>query len=213
MKWSDEAWAKAENIYKSILKLPFVKELSEGVLSRERFMFYIRQDSIYIENYSRVLTHIASRLPGHRQMEDFLRFASDGIIVEKILHESYLADSHSNATPTPTTLLYNSYESAKALGPVEIEAAAILPCFWIYQKVGDEIIKGSLPSNPYYKWIETYSDKGFEQSTIRAIEICDELADATTPEIRKQMTEAFITATKMEWMFWDSAYNLEKWKI
>ena len=212
-KWSDEAWNAALPIYQEILKLPFVKQLAEGTLTKERFIFYIEQDSIYVENYCRVLAHIASRLSRQEHIADFLKFASVGIDVEKILHETYLGTRHSYVSPTPTTLLYNSYESAKGLGPVEIEAASILPCFWVYQKVGEHIFTRSSSDNPYFQWIETYADKDFEKSTLRAIEICDELAENASDEIRRLMTEAFVTATRMEWMFWDSAYNLETWKI
>ena len=212
-KWSDEAWSAALPIYKEILNLPFVRQLAEGTLSNERFLFYIEQDSIYVENYCRVLAHIASRLKRQEHIADFLNFASVGIEDEKILHQTYLGAGHSCVSPTPTTLLYNSYESAKGLEPVEIEAASILPCFWIYQKVGEHIINTSSPGNPYYRWIETYADKDFEKSTLRAIEICDELAEIASVEIRRMMTEAFVMATRMEWMFWDSAYNLERWKI
>ncbi len=213
MKWSEEVWQKAEYIYEDILRLPFVKELATGSLSKERFLFYIRQDAIYIENYSKVLAHIASRLPEKGWREDFLKFASDGILVENALHASFTEISDTNTVATPTCLLYCSYESAKALEPVEIEAAAILPCFWIYMCVGNEIHKNCESNNPYSKWIDTYADEYFAKSTARAIEICDELAEKTTEGIRDKMTEAFIAATKMEWMFWDSAYNLEQWKI
>lgn len=212
-KWSVEAWNAAFPIYQEILELPFVKQLAEGTLTKERFIFYIEQDSIYVENYCRVLAHIASRLTRQDHIADFLKFASVGIEVEKILHETYLGARHSSVSPTPTTLLYNSYESAKGLGPVEIEAASILPCFWVYQKVGEHIIKTSSSDNPYFRWIETYADKEFEKSTLRAIEICDELAENASDGIRRLMTEAFVKATRMEWMFWDSAYNLERWKI
>ena len=111
MKWSEEAWSKVEYIYRSILDLPFVKELSSGTLSKERFLFYICQDSIFIENYSKILAHIASRLPRKEHMEDFLRFASDGILVERLLHKSYLSEKAISIAPTPSTLLYTSYES------------------------------------------------------------------------------------------------------
>ncbi len=79
--------------------------------------------------------------------------------------------------------------------------------------VGKEIHRHSKLNNPYSKWIETYADESFALSTAKAIEICDQLAEETTAEIRTKMTEAFVMATKMEWMFWDSAYNLERWKI
>lgn len=213
MKWSETAWSEVESIYKNILELPFVRELSEGTLSRERFNFYISQDAIYIENYSRVLAHIASRIPQKSYSEDFLHFALDGVLVERTLHQSFIGKSNAIALPTPTCLLYMDFETSKAVGPVEVEAAAVLPCFWVYQRVGEEIVRKSAGDNPYRQWIETYANEAFAASTRRAIDICDELAENTTPSIRALMTEAFVYATKMEWMFWNSAYNLEQWEI
>ncbi len=212
-KWSEVAWEAALPTIKAIFQLPFVVELADGTLPKEKFLFYLSQDSIYIENYSRVLAHIASRLPKQEQSIDFLKFASDGFAVEKALHESYLGNHSIDVKPTPTTLLYNSYETAKSVGPVEIEAASILPCFWVYKKVGEEIFKTCKKDNQFYHWIETYGDETFAESNRRAIEICDELANNASEEIRNEMTEAFVMATKMEWLFWESAYNLERWKI
>lgn len=212
-KWSEEAWEAALPIIKKIFELPFVVELADGTLPKEKFLFYLAQDSIYIENYSKVLANIASRLPKQAQCSDFLKFASDGFAVEKALHESYLGHDSEKAEATPTTLLYNSYETAKCLGPVEVEAASILPCFWVYKEVGEEILRTCSKENPYLHWIETYGDETFAESNRSVIEICDELASEASEKVRAQMTEAFVMATKMEWMFWDSAYNLEKWKI
>ena len=47
----------------------------------------------------------------------------------------------------------------------------------------------------------------------KAIGICDALAEKTGPETRRRMTDIFLRCTKMEWLFWDSAWYLESWKI
>lgn len=213
MKWSDEAWREAEPVYQAIVRHPFVCELAEGRLSRERFEFYIAQDAVYIDNYSRVLAHIASRLDDKAMTADFLRFATEGIEVEKALHESYLKGGGRRAEATPACLLYTSYETSMALAPVEVEAAAILPCFEVYRRVGESIIQRSTPDNPYCRWIATYGDPVFAAGSARAVEICDTLAREATASVGRRMTEAFVAATRMEWMFWDSAYRMEKWKI
>lgn len=213
MKWSEEVRVKAKPIYEAILRHPFVEELASGTLSQERFLFYIRQDAVYIEQYSRVLAHIASRLQNKEWMEEFLNFASQGIIVERALHASYLKEEELAAEPTPTCLLYTSYEASKAMDPVEVEIASILPCFVVYKRVGEEILKRSSSDNPYRRWIETYGDDTFAESTSRASAISDALAEEASQEVREAMTKAFQISTKMEWMFWDSAYRLEKWDI
>ena len=212
-RWSQSVWEAALPVYRQILTLPFVSELADGTLSRERFAFYLGQDSLYLDVYSRVLANTASRLGRKDHVESFLRFALDGVEVERAMHSVFL-QGHKPAEMTPTCLLYTSVLRAAATSPVEVEAASVLPCFWVYQEVGRSILsRADLASNPYAQWISTYADPTFAASTSRAIDICDELADAVTDDIRRAMTDIFVRCTKMEWLFWHSAYSLEKWKI
>ena len=61
MSFSESAWKSIEPIYKSILKHPFNQELSEGTLAKEKFQFYMKQDSIYLVDFARALAVTASR--------------------------------------------------------------------------------------------------------------------------------------------------------
>lgn len=214
-KWSEEAWKAASGVYTSIIEHPFVEALADGSLPRDRFMHYLRQDSLYLGEYFRVLAHIASRLPEGGFAADFISFAADGVAVEKALHESFLGGVRpSRADMSPACCLYTSLLMSQSYSPVEVEAAAVLPCFWVYQRVGEEILRRQKSrSNPYMAWIATYADEAFAASTRRAIDICDALADAASPRVREEMTDVFVRCTRMEWLFWDSAWNLEKWKI
>lgn len=90
--------------------------------------------------------------------------------------------------------------------------AAVLPCFWIYKKVGDYIYQNQqLVNNPYQKWIDTYAGEEFGELTQRAIEITDNIARQSTEKQQQAMTEAFITASRLEYEFWNSAYLLKTW--
>lgn len=210
-KWSQQVWTLGTPIYEAITRLPFVCELADGTLSRERFLFYLRQDAIYIENYARSLARVASRLPESAMVEDFLKFALDGLLVERALHQSYLGpEGLKGAAPTAVNLLYMDHETALALAPVEVEAAGVLPCFWVYQKVGESILADASPENPYYHWIETYGDSSFKESTRRAIEICDLLAERASEDVRREMTRAYLRSTRFEQMFWESAYRMDE---
>ena len=143
-KWSEEAWDVARPTYLKIIEHPFVEELARGTLAADKFLFYLRQDSLYLAHYSRVLTHIASRLTEKEHIAAFIRFASDGIEVEEALHGSFLkGDVPAPEEISPTCLLYTSVLQAQATAPVEVEAAAVLPCFWVYQQVGGRSSPGS----------------------------------------------------------------------
>lgn len=209
-KWSDEAWRVAEPTYNAILRLPFITELAAGTLSRERFLRYIAQDSLYIAQYCRVLADIAARTTDSATRKAFLEFAADGVAVEEGLHAVYLPDeaARRDIAMSPACLFYTSVLKATAYEPVEVAAAAILPCFWIYQKVGKWIVEHrSGDANPYAEWIGCYSDPAFDLSNERAIALCDRMAQAATPDIRRRMTDAFLQSARMEWLFWHSAYT------
>ena len=68
-KWSEEAWDVARPTYLKIIEHPFVEELARGTLAADKFLFYLRQDSLYLAHYSRVLTLTTHPLYSNRQEE------------------------------------------------------------------------------------------------------------------------------------------------
>ena len=214
-RWSDSAWEAARPVYEKILEHPFVRALADGTLSAERFRFYLRQDALYLDGYARRLAHIAARLGRKEHTEAFLRFAADGIAVERALHEQFLGGEHPAPEEiSPACLLYTSVLESQTTAPVEVEAAAVLPCFVVYQRVGEALpARQQGTENPYRQWIETYADPAFAASTAEATAICDALADAAGDATRRRMTDIFVRCTRMEWLFWESAWQLETWKI
>ncbi|WP_282126892.1 thiaminase II [Marinifilum flexuosum] len=215
MKWSEEAWRRIEGIYTQILEHPFIIELMSGELDKEKFKFYLTQDSLYLAEFGKVLAGIAVKLEDSEQRKDFLNFASDTVAVEQALHQFYLKDQKQYGSVSPSCLLYTSFiHKQLATASVEEAAAAVLPCFWIYKKVGDYILKNQdQKDNQYQNWIDTYGGEEFAQAVKKAIEICDHLAANTSIEKRRKMWNAFVKASKMEWMFWDSAYKKETWPV
>ena len=214
-KWSDEAWEAARPIYEKILEHTFVKGLADGSLSEQRFHFYLHQDVLYVRSYARRLLSLAARMPQRRQQVDFTTFASDGVAMEEVMHQFFLKGYDPTADEmSPACLLYTSVLDAQMLEATEVAAASVLPCFWVYQRVGEHILRNAdLAGNPYRKWVEAYGDDSFAAACRRAVEICDELAEAASPELRRRMTAIFVLCTRMEWLFWDSAWHEEQWKI
>lgn len=217
MNWTDEAWQEIERIFEKILQMPFIEELQNGSLPLEKFQFYMGQDSFYLENFARSLSLIAARAQNTSHALDFIRFAEGAIVVEKALHDSYFQEYGLNQRGTiePTTHHYISFlKSTAALDQIEIAMAAVLPCFWIYKEVGDYIYQNKITKeNPYQKWIDTYAGEEFGLLVDKAKSICNTIAKDLTSAQQQAMTEAFVTASRLEFMFWDSAYHLHTWKI
>lgn len=215
MPWSGTAWEAAEPVYRRILEHPFVRELSDGSLPHGKFIYYIEQDALYLKEFGRSMAAAAARFTDPSAMSLFLHFAMDNLAAEKSLHESFLGAGAGTASASPVCLLCSSHLWKQVTSSsVEVALAAVLPCFSVYGKVGMHIFRTAvLDGNPYRGWIETYADGGFSGSTGQLMDLCDRFADNASPGIREEMTEAFVTGVKLEWMFWDSAYGREQWRI
>jgi len=215
MNWSETAWEQGEPVYHAILEMPFIQEQIEGTLDVEKFKFYIAQDSNYLEQFGRALALIGSRAHTTEHALRFIRFGEGAIVVEKALHASYFLEFgiEGKAPISPACHHYTNFLLKEAaLSQVEVAMAAVLPCFWIYKKVGDYIYQQqSKEKNPYQTWIDTYAGKEFGLRVQEAIAICDAVAETCTTAQQQKMTEAFVTACKLEFMFWDSAWRMEKW--
>ena len=146
----------------------------------------------------------------------FLDSATGIINVENALHQIFLKDNQLAYEPSPTCELYTSYLSRIVTNhSVEEALAAVLPCFTIYKEIGDYIQANQTnkDDNTYQSWIDTYGGEAFAASVSQAIAITNTYAANASNDVLQKMEEAFVKASKLEWMFWDSAYNKEAWKI
>lgn len=216
MNWSENAWGKIEPIYQKIIKMPFITELMDGTLDKAKFQFYMAQDSIYLEHFGKAMALIAGRANKISDSLAFISFAENAIMVENSLHEFYFKDFGvtDKGSEQPACHHYIHFlKSTIALSSIEVGMASVLPCFWIYKIVGDYILQNQTKkNNPYQKWIDTYGGEEFSSTVSKAIMICDKVAIMATDQIKEEMTGVFITATRLEFDFWDSAYKLKNWQ-
>ena len=216
--FSDEAWAANAAAYETIRTMPFNADLAAGTLTIGRFKHYIVQDAHYLIGFGRALSLAAAKAPEPDGIVQFSRAAQEAIIVERALHGGFFRDYGIGpetfaATPlTPACDHYVSYLLATAYAePYEVLCAALLPCFWIYAEVGADIFACAAPDNRYQAWIDTYAGEEFSALVQQAIAICDRAAAQTSPTQRQAMTAAFVTASRLEWQFWDGAYRDWRW--
>ncbi|MEM7537697.1 MAG: thiaminase II [Chloroflexota bacterium] len=215
MQFTQILWQNIEEIYQAILQLPFNQELMAGTLAQEKFEFYIYQDSLYLADYGRALAVLGSRSATPDRMLDFWQFAQNAIIVERALHEGYIKQFNmtSQAKHSPACAAYTNFLLATATHrSYEEGIAGVLPCFWIYREVGNYIYANAAPNNPYQAWIDTYAGEEFSLAVDKAIDITDETASQASESAKPLMIDAFVTSSRLEWMFWDSAYRMEQWQ-
>ncbi len=213
--FSQVAWRRTADVRAAIDGLPFLQRLADGTLPRATFTHYLAQDARYLADYARALAACATKADDADDLAFWAQQAAGAIVVERALHAAHLRDVDA-APPSPTCTAYVSFLLATAAtrGYGEL-VAAVLPCFWVYDDVGTRLRErlGDLAGHPYGDWVATYGDPAFAAATDRARRIADRVAAAADPATVARMHDAFATATRFEWMFWDAADRLETWPV
>lgn len=207
-EFSNELWKSVTPLFDEILALPFNKELVAGTLSQDHFFYYLRQDSLYLVDFARALALTGTRCTDSQAFAELLGFANGALVAERELHRSYLGElpggdlKKGEACAAYTSFLLSAANSE----PVAVAMGALLPCFWIYLRVGQELKKSAVHNNPYGKWIEAYSTPEFAEVVNRAIGLTERLTHLASPQISSKVKEAFHASSRFELEFWKGAY-------
>ncbi|HEX6468805.1 MAG TPA: thiaminase II [Streptosporangiaceae bacterium] len=208
-------WKSAESTYALILAHPFLRGLTDGRLDRAAFRFYVIQDGHYLREYARALSVTAAKAPASADTAMFAAHAANAIAVERALHAGFLDElGGASEPPAPVTAAYTNFLLASAYGGSFAEAlGAVLPCYWIYAKVGSELA-GALSPDPLYKrWIDTYGGDEFKQIVDEVLAAADGHGATLGTAERAAARSRFEAAARYEWMFWDAAYRQERWPV
>lgn len=215
MSFLEEAWTSATEIIAAIERQPFVKELADGTLSADRFRYYMAQDALYLTDFGRMLALAASQASRAEEIEFWAFSAIQAIVAERQLHGQFITD-FTAARKSPTCAAYTAHlADLGSRGSYSALVAGVLPCFWIYQHVGELLSRSAanLDGHPYGAWIKTYADPEFAAGAAKARAIVERAVSAAGADDRARAKEAFITSCRHEWMFWDAAWRLEDWPI
>ena len=207
-------------IYRRICTHPFIIGLQDGSLPHDRFRYYVVQDAHYLRGYARALAVCAAKSSRQAELAMFLDHAGAAIAAEQQLHAGLLdglsltAEQAAALPITPATRAYLSYLQATIHGGSYAEAvAAVLPCYWIYAKVGERLQQHGSADPLYQRWIDTYAGEQFQTVVGEVLDVTDRIGAQASQTERGLMRSHFHTTARYEWMFWDAAYRLEDWPV
>ncbi len=215
-----DLWRSIDPIYAEILAHPFLQGLTDGTLPKDCFRHYVTQDALYLRDYARSLALAGIRSPSEDAFLMFNEHAVGAIAVERSLHGGFLKDLDiseaelSRTPPAPTTLAYTSYLLRKAaLGDYHEVLGAVLPCYWIYAEVGRTLLEQRSPDPMYQTWIDTYGGEEFGAVVEAVLDLADRTCEELNLAQRAAVTDAFVTTSRYEWMFWNMGWTLEGWPV
>jgi thiaminase/transcriptional activator TenA len=218
--FTNELWRSITSIYNEILTHSFLRGLTDGTLTEERFRFYILQDALYLREYARALSLTGVRSPDESALVLFNEHSAGAITVERSLHEGFLKDlgvtqdEADQTVASPTTLAYTSYLlKTAALSDYPEVLGAVLPCYWIYWEVGKALLERGSPNPMYQKWIDTYGGEEFGALVEAVLDLTDRVCEDLNSSQKARVRGAFVITSRYEWMFWNAAWTLEGWSV
>ena len=222
MSFIDGVEQRSLPIRRAILEHPFVRGIGQGDLDVARFKHYVAQDYVYLVDYARVLALGAARAPELEVMSWFAGLLDETLNTEMELHRGYCArfgvsrQDLEATRPAPTTVAYTSYllrvASQGSFGEL---AASLLPCQWGYWEIGEHLAGRGAPTQAplYAEWVGMYSSPEFRDLALHLRALTDTLGSVASPAERAAMETAYVTSLRLEYRFWDMAWNLERWPV
>ncbi len=222
MKFTDRLWASVESIWNGYLEHPFVTGLGDGTLEQEKFQHWLKQDYVYLVEYSRLMAIGAEKSPDLETMNMFSEMLHGTLFGEMELHRGYAAEfgiSEEELLLTEASAVNTAYTSYMLnhaqRGDAAAVAACLLACAWSYNYIGRSL-SDKYPeqeNNPYKQWVETYSGEDFTSLNGTAMTLLNKLAEGK-PERELALLEEIVVKTSLyEYMFWDMCENREEWPI
>jgi len=174
--FTQKLWAGSLPIFNQIVKCDFLGQLTDGSLDKESFAHFLTQDILYLKKDADALGRLAKRADCEREKVFFSELEKDGLEIEFILQDEYLAYYQLEAATSQSPafeaysdfLLKHSQESV-----YENAVIALLPCFWLYSSMRIHTIDKVTGNNPYQKFIDTYAGDEYREYTKRFLQIVE----------------------------------------
>ncbi len=215
----DDLRRGTESLWQAIFDHPFVKGIGEGSLSYDRYEFFLKQDYIYLIDFSRVFALASAKA---HQLEDMGYFATllDATLnMEMDLHrktcsafgitgEDLEATEPAMITTAYTNLLVRTcYE-----GTLTDILGVLLPCAIGYAEIGQKLKSGGLPENPHYQeWINTYSGKDFVSLADWLKQKFNQITLDISESSKRRIRHLYLSSARFEYLFFDMCWNKEAW--
>jgi thiaminase (transcriptional activator TenA) len=226
--FADELKLNAIEIWNNILSHKFINEISMDTLPSNKFVFYLRQDNIFLKVFCNVLQNANEKceLDKDNRMKEWFGDLYDSTINLEMEMQNQLLDSlgmtsllpaYTNnysleSNPSKMTLDYTSYLIHVSLkGGLHEIVSAMAPCPWSYFEIAKKLSerKQYIKTEVFRKWIDFYSSYESVKQVEDVKDILNELSRNAGEIDKKLMINHFNTASKYEYNFWEMAYSLD----
>ena len=210
--------ANAE-IWDAYLHHDFVKALENGSLPQENFLFYLKQDYIYLLNYAKCYALLANNAATPAELRFAMRFQNYIVEGELALHESILqmgvrADELGVRSESLVNIAYTRYmQSVASSGDFIDMLVALSSCAVGYGFIGREIHarlgEQGLVGHLYESWIRTYAGAEFQREIAEFQAFVNAYTSAVSEAKFAKLSDIFYTVTRLECAFWQHGLEMK----
>ncbi len=200
---------QSNSIWNAIFQHPFVRGIGDGTLSRDRFEFYLRQDYVYLIDFSRVFALASAKSQAYEDMSYFATLLNATLTVEMEMHRKTCVDFRITAAELEKTersmittaytnfLIRTCYE-----GDLADILAVLLPCAAGYVEIGQRLKSQGLPANRHYQeWINTYSSQEFADFTQWLVQKMNFFSAGRSAADKKRWFALYQNSARFEYLF------------
>ncbi|MBR2686112.1 MAG: hypothetical protein IKE59_08745 [Erysipelotrichaceae bacterium] len=214
MKLSDTLYDSVIDLWKKAAEKPFLIQMAEGELEKERFRYYMVQDYLYLLDYIEILKNLRMAAED-ASLKEFL-----SSVIKETEHETVRVhiphmkeigvdpETLPAFKKNPVIEEYLDYiSSVLCRDGVRAGMTALLQCSWVYAFIVDRILsryQNKTVSSPYRFWFEAYSCPEYIEANNRWIEKVDHLSAGIGQEEAEALAGIFRRCAVYENRFWDA---------
>lgn len=199
--------------WNKILNHNFITEIAENVLPIIKFIFYLKQDKIFLRAFCNLLT-MASTITYDKEIKLWFEALMESTTKYEIpmqdeilqrLDNNYLNSGVSAEDVTRDYITYmNSVSNSEDLALI---VSAIGPCPWTYYEISNALIKKNVKSKAFKKWLQFYSSNESGKQVNELKQVLNKLARNASEKKKIEMNSRFSISCNYELKFWDMAYS------
>jgi len=215
----DEMRSKANSLWEATFQHPFVMGIGNGTLARDHYEFFLKQDYIYLIDFSRVFALATAKAGSLCDMSYFAVLLDATLKTEMDLHRKTchaFGISSEDLEKTEPAMITTAYTNLLVRtcyeGSLTDIVAVLLPCAVGYAEIGKRLKEQGLPDDRFYlDWIQTYSSDEFSEFADWLITKINQLTRGM-PDIDKQrLYRLYLSSARFEHLFFEMSWKKEVW--
>lgn len=209
-----------KEIWQSYNEHPFVKGIAAGTLDLEKFRYYIIQDYLYLQDYTKAIAIGIAKAKCQETTEIFAHYITLLTGSEMNIHHGYMGKfgvSQEEVDSMPRALdnlSYTSYMLRVAYEEGETEIlTAILSCAYSYERIARCMVSNDpeCMKHPFYgEWIRGYASEAYANGNMVLVDTLNRLTINASDRQIKHLVDIFYACSRYEYLFWDFSWNMSQ---